>query len=156
VVRQIRSASPRISTFGSSKIVRCPGVHPSEGSNEGRGTLLVEGPVFSRTDEVFSHFYHHNWLDTDRSNWWVPTITCLRQWIECSFFDIVSEAGPALPDPGEKGAPGKGTSGWGIKSAIKKLLVTLGIRAVPKTPVMPRRPSCSSRTAGSTPGPASG
>ena len=111
-----------------------------EAMREG-GTLLVEGPVFSRTDEVFSRFYYHNWLDTDRSNWWVPTITCLRQWIECSFFDIVSEAGPALADPGEKGAPGKGTSGWGIKSAIKNLLVTLGIRAVPKTPktpVMPR------------------
>ena len=27
----------------------------------------------------------------DRSNWWIPTIPCLREWVESSFFEIEEE-----------------------------------------------------------------
>ena len=39
----------------------------------------------------WAKFYYRDPLGGDRSNWWVPTISCLRDWVECSFFEIEKE-----------------------------------------------------------------
>jgi tRNA (mo5U34)-methyltransferase len=60
-------------------------------------TLILEGEVID-SPECFARFYYHEHYLGDASNWWVPTIPCLRQWVECSCFDIVRE----YPDPGRR------------------------------------------------------
>ena len=55
------------------------------------GMLIVEGPVIDDTKHCFATFFYHDLLCDDVSNWWVPTRRCLREWIECSSFEIVSE-----------------------------------------------------------------
>jgi tRNA (mo5U34)-methyltransferase len=52
--------------------------------------IIVEGEVIDST-ECFARFYYHEQYAGDASNWWVPTVPCLRQWIECSFFDEIYE-----------------------------------------------------------------
>jgi tRNA (mo5U34)-methyltransferase len=59
------------------------------------GIIIIEGAVVDGPQEAFARFYYHELLGDDASNWWVPTPSCLRQWIECSFFDPISEYGPA-------------------------------------------------------------
>jgi len=54
------------------------------------GTLIVEGQVIE-SPECAARFYYRKHFNGDRSNWWVPTIPCLREWVECSFFEIVKE-----------------------------------------------------------------
>ena len=58
------------------------------------GTLIVEGPVIEGPAEPFARFFYEDVLAEDRSNWWVPTLSCLLEWIECSYFAVgrVSEA----------------------------------------------------------------
>jgi tRNA (mo5U34)-methyltransferase len=55
------------------------------------GLILAEGPVLDGSDRVFADFYCGNWLYEDPTNWWVPTIPCLREWLDSTFFDVVSE-----------------------------------------------------------------
>jgi tRNA (mo5U34)-methyltransferase len=50
------------------------------------GTILVEGEAIYGPTAPFARFYYRNWLNKDASNWWVPTIQCLREWIDCNFF----------------------------------------------------------------------
>jgi tRNA (mo5U34)-methyltransferase len=52
------------------------------------GTLLVEGPVIEGQREPCARFFYRDVLAEDRSNWWVPTLSCLLEWIECSYFEI--------------------------------------------------------------------
>ena len=52
--------------------------------------LLVEGAVLRRRG-CFANFYYQNTFRGDRSNWWVPTPECLRQWVTCSFFQVAKE-----------------------------------------------------------------
>ena len=61
------------------------------------GIIIVEGAIVDGPQEAYARFYYRELLGDDPSNWWVPTISCLRQWIECSFFEPVSEHGPAYP-----------------------------------------------------------
>src|SRR5262249_34165373 len=61
------------------------------------GIIVVEGAIVDGPQEASARFYYHELLGDDASNWWVPTPSCLRQWIECSFFDPISEHGPAYP-----------------------------------------------------------
>jgi tRNA (mo5U34)-methyltransferase len=61
------------------------------------GIIIVEGAIVDGPKEASARFYYRELLGDDPSNWWVPTISCLRQWIECSFFEPVSEHGPAYP-----------------------------------------------------------
>jgi tRNA (mo5U34)-methyltransferase len=61
------------------------------------GIIIVEGAVVEGPQEASARFYYSELLGDDASNWWVPTLHCLRQWIECSFFDPISEHGPAYP-----------------------------------------------------------
>ena len=50
------------------------------------GMILVEGEAIYGPADPFARFYYRTWLNKDASNWWVPTIQCLREWIECNFF----------------------------------------------------------------------
>jgi tRNA (mo5U34)-methyltransferase len=52
------------------------------------GLLLVEGEVLNNERDCYARFHYRQHHHHDASNWWVPTIACLRQWIECSFFEI--------------------------------------------------------------------
>jgi len=55
------------------------------------GLIMVEGPVLDASERVFADFYCTKWLYEDPTNWWVPTIPCLREWLDCTFFDTVTE-----------------------------------------------------------------
>ena len=55
------------------------------------GVLIVEGPVIDNANDCFATFFYRDLFADDVSNWWVPTRRCLREWIECSYFDVVSE-----------------------------------------------------------------
>jgi len=67
------------------------------------GILVVEGAIIDLEAErgrkssaggqndCFARFYYRNQFFGDRTNWWVPTVPRLRQWIECNFFEIESE-----------------------------------------------------------------
>jgi len=59
------------------------------------GLIIVEGPVVCGPAEPYARFYYHEALGDDASNWWVPTLPCLREWIECSYFELIDECGPA-------------------------------------------------------------
>jgi tRNA (mo5U34)-methyltransferase len=52
--------------------------------------LLDEGQVID-SDKVYAEFFYRRWFSNDGSNWWVPSIPCLREWIESAFFDIEEE-----------------------------------------------------------------
>jgi tRNA (mo5U34)-methyltransferase len=53
------------------------------------GLLLVEGEVKAGQD-ISADFHHEN-VHCHPSNWWVPTIPCLRQWVLSSSFEVVKE-----------------------------------------------------------------
>lgn len=52
--------------------------------------LVVEGQVV-QSDEVFARFYYRTAFGEDRTNWWVPSPPCLREWIESSYFSVEAE-----------------------------------------------------------------
>ena len=54
------------------------------------GTLLIEGAV-DDTPGCFATFYHYEDCLGDPSNWWVPTVACVQQWVACSDFRIDRE-----------------------------------------------------------------
>jgi tRNA (mo5U34)-methyltransferase len=56
-------------------------------------TVPQPQPQTAAVNDCFARFYYRNAFAWDTSNWWVPTVPCLRQWIECSFFDIESDYG---------------------------------------------------------------
>jgi tRNA (mo5U34)-methyltransferase len=47
----------------------------------GRGPSAESGASYAR-------FYYREPFACDDSNWWVPTVACLEQWVECNFFDV--------------------------------------------------------------------
>jgi tRNA (mo5U34)-methyltransferase len=55
-------------------------------------TILVEGAVLEEPG-CFAKFYYRESYCSDDSNWWLPTVECLRQWIGCSRLDITREYG---------------------------------------------------------------
>ncbi|MBX6313533.1 MAG: DUF1698 domain-containing protein [Isosphaeraceae bacterium] len=59
------------------------------------GLILVEGETIS-SDRNYAAFYYHEHYKDDCSNWWVPTVRCLREWVQCSFFQIRNEYTPAI------------------------------------------------------------
>jgi tRNA (mo5U34)-methyltransferase len=62
------------------------------------GLVIIEGPVIANESEAMAGFlyrgnqskddYFGRW---DNSNWWVPSVRCLAEWVECSFFDVLEE-----------------------------------------------------------------
>jgi tRNA (mo5U34)-methyltransferase len=81
------------------------------------GLMLIEGPVLDDSDRVFANFYCRHWLVDDATNWWVPTIPCLREWLDCTFFDIVSEIS-SIKDPAQ---PQGATASSSLSIAMRKL-----------------------------------
>jgi tRNA (mo5U34)-methyltransferase len=57
------------------------------------GTIVVEGPVIKNTRNSFARFHYRDWLVNDPSNWWWPSIRCLHEWIESSFFTGIRHYG---------------------------------------------------------------
>lgn len=57
------------------------------------GRLLIEGEVVP-THENVARFFYQEAYKNDVSNWWVPSIRCLREWVECSAFRIERESTP--------------------------------------------------------------
>ena len=55
------------------------------------GQMIIEGDVLDETCASFARFHYRCPHHEDPSNWWVPTIACLREWVECSFFEIDQE-----------------------------------------------------------------
>jgi tRNA (mo5U34)-methyltransferase len=43
--------------------------------------------------DCYARFYYRNAFAHDTSNWWVPTPSCLRQWVECTFFEVERDYG---------------------------------------------------------------
>jgi len=76
------------------------------------GILVVEGAVINNLAETSARFFYRERLHRDASNWWLPTVACLREWVECSFFDVLKEYGP----PGDLGKKPS------VKRRIKALL----------------------------------
>jgi len=74
------------------------------------GTLLIEGAIIDlghvpppatphvgprkSSHDVFARFYYREQFRGEDSNWWVPTIPCLREWVECNYFEIIKEYEP--------------------------------------------------------------
>ncbi len=56
----------------------------------GSRARYVEGQVIDAPEAYARFFYREHYLG-DRSNWWIPTIPCLREWVESSFFEIEEE-----------------------------------------------------------------
>jgi tRNA (mo5U34)-methyltransferase len=50
------------------------------------GLLVAEGEVIGAEHRSYARFYYQRHYQKDPSNWWVPTVPCLREWIECNFF----------------------------------------------------------------------
>jgi tRNA (mo5U34)-methyltransferase len=55
------------------------------------GTIIVEGEAIYKLADTYARFYYRTRHNGDASNWWVPTVACLREWVECSFFDVKKE-----------------------------------------------------------------
>jgi tRNA (mo5U34)-methyltransferase len=53
--------------------------------------IVVEGAAIHGPRDAYSNFYYRRSHVGDPSNWCIPTIPCLREWIESSFFDDVVE-----------------------------------------------------------------
>ncbi len=50
-------------------------------------TIVVEGQVIH--DEVsYARFFYGQAFYGDRSNWWIPSIACLTEWLESSFLEV--------------------------------------------------------------------
>ncbi|PWT81671.1 MAG: hypothetical protein C5B57_10010 [Blastocatellia bacterium] len=65
------------------------------------GVVVVEGPVINNSRDCFAAFFYHDSYSDDVSNWWIPTVRCLREWVECSYFEITSLK--LLPAKGRSG-----------------------------------------------------
>ena len=53
--------------------------------NDG-GLIAIEGPVLYNRRKSIARFLYNDVFYTDSSNWWIPSIKCLEEWIESSFF----------------------------------------------------------------------
>ncbi len=62
------------------------------------GIIVVEGEVTLNRAKCGAEFFYTNTHSNDPSNWWVPTIRCLHEWVESSYFDVLQEFLPPQPD----------------------------------------------------------
>jgi tRNA (mo5U34)-methyltransferase len=53
--------------------------------------IIIEGPIYPDEQRCYATFHYRDLLFGDKSNWCVPTLRCLREWVECSFFDVEQE-----------------------------------------------------------------
>ena len=66
------------------------------------GLMVVEGAVIktpprapgsASAEDCYARYYYREQFCGDDSNWWVPTVPCLKQWVESSYFRIHKEYG---------------------------------------------------------------
>jgi tRNA (mo5U34)-methyltransferase len=71
------------------------------------GQIVVEGAVIKtppRTtgspaaEDCYARYYYREQFCGDDSNWWVPTIPCLHQWVESSYFRVEKDYGLTWPE----------------------------------------------------------
>jgi hypothetical protein len=62
------------------------------------GVLVIEGEVTLDRAKCCAEFFYKNPHSNDPSNWWVPTIRCLHEWVESSYFDVLQEFLPPQAD----------------------------------------------------------
>lgn len=55
------------------------------------GLIIIEGDAIFGTDRSCAEFFYDKWHYNDPSNWWVPSIPCLQNWLESSFFEVTNE-----------------------------------------------------------------
>lgn len=86
------------------------------------GHLIVEGPIMDNYKHAVAGFLYseiedeHSYFGSwHKSNWWVPSGECLRQWVECSFFEIADEFA-------EKSWVDRGTGLTKLKAKIRRIL----------------------------------
>jgi tRNA (mo5U34)-methyltransferase len=60
------------------------------------GTLLIEGEVLRGPRTSYARFFYRDSFHRDFSNWWVPTLPCLRDWVRSCYFDIQREYSESL------------------------------------------------------------
>jgi tRNA (mo5U34)-methyltransferase len=60
------------------------------------GVLLTEGPVRPGR-RARADFFHSRTHKDDPSTWFLPTLPCLREWIECSYFEVEEVLRPPWP-----------------------------------------------------------
>jgi tRNA (mo5U34)-methyltransferase len=77
------------------------------------GTLLIEGAAIHGPEAAFARYYYRQSLVGDLSNWWLPSISCLREWVESSFFDSVIEFRGPSEVPGFRQR---------VKAVVKRML----------------------------------
>jgi tRNA (mo5U34)-methyltransferase len=53
-------------------------------------TILCEGEVIG-SERSYAEFYYNEDYARSSSNWWVPSIGCVREWLECNFFQVERE-----------------------------------------------------------------
>jgi tRNA (mo5U34)-methyltransferase len=59
------------------------------------GLLVIEGEVVNDYRNIDARFFYRESYRGDRSTWWIPTSACLRQWVECSSFEVERETNVA-------------------------------------------------------------
>jgi tRNA (mo5U34)-methyltransferase len=84
------------------------------------GALIIEGPAILERERSYAQFYYHDVLDADASNWWVPTLRCLREWVECSFFEVKTEHVAVHRRPGR----GRWFGAWRDRSEMRRVALT--------------------------------
>ncbi|MGC1721953.1 MAG: hypothetical protein WA746_23445 [Isosphaeraceae bacterium] len=55
------------------------------------GAILIVSGMVTDSPEVFAKFYYREYFAEDPTNWWMPTVPCLRQWVGCSFFEVLTQ-----------------------------------------------------------------
>jgi tRNA (mo5U34)-methyltransferase len=68
------------------------------------GVLLVEGAAVAGS-EATARFHYRDVCWDDTSNWWIPTSACLREWVECSFFEIENDYHQGIEHQLPQGTP---------------------------------------------------
>lgn len=96
------------------------------------GTLIVEGPVIDGRRGSYARFFYRDVLADDRSNWWVPTLSCLLEWIECSYFEIEHVSEPTLQEVRAIGAGDASRRRWPLRRRERIVRHTVVARAVTK------------------------
>lgn len=53
--------------------------------------IVIEGEVSLDRARATAEFFYKSTHSNDPSNWWVPTIRCLHEWVESSYFEVQHE-----------------------------------------------------------------
>lgn len=53
--------------------------------NDG-GVIVIEGTAWYNRRKSFATFLYNDVSRSDNSNWWLPSVRCLEEWVDSSFF----------------------------------------------------------------------